>query len=53
MSNKKLNKQLYKDFCEELADNEEHMAEMAAFAVTCEFFGITEDEAYDLLARFS
>lgn len=36
-------------FAEVLADNEETMPEMAAMAVTCEVFGITEEEGYDLL----
>jgi hypothetical protein len=40
-----------KQFADALADNEEAMAEMAAFAVTCEQFGIDEEEGYDLLAE--
>jgi hypothetical protein len=32
-----------------LADNEKSMGEHAAFAVTCEMMGISEDEGYDLL----
>ncbi len=39
------------EFSAALADNEECMAEMAAFAVTCERFGISEEEGYDLLAE--
>lgn len=40
-------------FAEALAENEEHMAEMAAFAVTCEQFMIDEEEGYDLLASLA
>lgn len=36
-------------FAAALDDNEEHMGEMAAMAVTCEPFGISEEEGYDLL----
>lgn len=38
-----------KEFAEALSDNEQIMGEMAAFAVTCEQFGISEEEGYDLL----
>lgn len=31
-------------------ENEDHMAEMAAFAITCEMLGIDEDTAYAILA---
>lgn len=41
------------EFLEALTENEENMAEMAAFSVTCEQFGITEEEAYDMLAEFN
>lgn len=40
-------------FAESLAENEEYMAEMAAFAVTCEQFGIDQEEGFDLLAEFA
>lgn len=30
--------------------NEESMPEHAAFAVTCEMLGLTEEEAYEILA---
>ena len=40
-----------KDFERELADNEESMGEHAAMAMTCEFFGISEDEGYELLCE--
>ena len=36
-------------FAEALETNEQHMGEMAAMAVTCEQFGITEDQGYELL----
>lgn len=39
------------EFTEALADNEECMADMAAFAATCEQLGISEEDAYDLLAE--
>ncbi len=38
-------------FREALDENESHMAEMAAMAVTCEQFGIDEEEGYDLLVE--
>ncbi len=38
-------------FLAALHENEDHMAEMAAFAVTCERFDITEEQGYDLLAE--
>lgn len=41
----------WKQFAEALAENEGHMAKMAAFAVTCEQFMIDEEEGYDLLAE--
>jgi thymidine phosphorylase len=44
---------LAEQFAEALAENELHMGEMAAFAVTCEQFGIDEDEGYDLLAEMA
>lgn len=37
------------EFRDALEENEAHMAEMAAMAITCEQFGITEEEGYDLL----
>lgn len=40
-------------FRDALEANEECMPEMAAMAVTCEQFGITEDEGYDLLISIS
>jgi hypothetical protein len=33
------------------ADNEEDMAEMAAFSVTCEMLNISQEEAWDILAE--
>lgn len=38
-----------REFADALENNEEHMAEMAAMAVTCEQFGLSEEEGYDLL----
>lgn len=40
-------------FSDALAANEDHMGEMAAMAVTCEQFGIDEDEGYDLLVSLA
>jgi hypothetical protein len=40
-----------REFASALARNEDCMAEMAAFSVTCEQFGIDETEGYDLLAE--
>lgn len=40
-------------FAEALEENEEHMAEMAAFSVTCEQFGIDDEEGYNLLAEYA
>jgi hypothetical protein len=40
-----------REFASALASNEDCMAEMAAFSVTCEQFGIDEAEGYDLLAE--
>lgn len=37
------------EFQDALDENELHMAEMAAMAITCEQFGISEEEGYDLL----
>ena len=37
------------EFSAVLEDNEQHMGEHAAMAVTCEQFGITVDEGFDLL----
>jgi len=42
-----------RDFAEALSDNEECMGEMAAHSVTCEQFGISDDEGYDLLLEAS
>jgi hypothetical protein len=42
-----------KQFAEALDNNEDSMAEMAAFSVTCEQFGIDEEEGYDLLAAYA
>lgn len=42
-----------REFADALESNEEHMAEMAAMAVTCEQFGISEEEGYDLLISLS
>lgn len=42
-----------KDFAEALEENEEHMGEHAAMAVTCQQFGIDEEEGYDLLISLS
>ena len=38
-----------KEFSEALEANEANMGEMAAMAVTCEQFGISEEEGFDLL----
>lgn len=40
-------------FAAALEENEEHMGEMAAMAVTCEQFGIDEEDGYDLLLAAS
>ena len=37
------------EFAAILEDNEEHMGEHAAMAITCEQFGISEEDGYDLL----
>lgn len=42
-----------REFADALEENEEHMAEMAAMAVTCEQFGISEERGYDLLIGLS
>ncbi len=46
MAKKKVNA---RKFADALEDNEEHMGEMAAMAVTCEQFGISEEQGYELL----
>lgn len=40
-------------FADMLEANEECMGEMAAMSVTCEQFGISEEEGYDLLISLS
>lgn len=40
-------------FADMLESNEEVMGEMAAFAITCEMFGIDEDDGYSLLAELA
>ncbi len=49
---KKKKKQLptFEEFTKAWDENEESMGEMAAFNVTCEQFGISEDDGWDLLA---
>ena len=48
-----MNKSKAEAFAEALEDNEECMGEMAAMAVTCEQFGISEDEGYALLIEIA
>lgn len=38
------------EFMETLEENERTMGEYAAFSVTCEMYGISEEEGYDLMA---
>lgn len=42
-----------RDFADALESNEECMGEMAAMSVTCDQFGISEEEGYDLLISLS
>jgi hypothetical protein len=42
-----------KIFADAVEANEQHMPEMAAFFKTCDQFGISDEEGYDLLAEYA
>ena len=48
-----MEKVLAEEFASDLEANEESIGEMAAFAVTCEQHGISEEEGCGLFAQYA